>query len=149
MGKTRHSTVQVEHCKNKVNNKSMNLTGGKQCIETNDGCISLLNVNAWILGCSQHRMEQITPCVMTSDKEWDSLIVYHSIADVEKWYDAFQDMVRGDTNSPFDLHGECRPRCLIQMTTRYQIRHMWPRYCATHTNGPQTPFLLTLNLTLR
>ena len=69
MGLTIHSAGQIEHFKNKVDDRSMK-TGGTQCIRNNDGYIIPLDI---INGLPYMKM---TP---NTDDEWDDPSIPHII----------------------------------------------------------------------
>jgi hypothetical protein len=94
-GKTIHSSVQVEHFGNNVNDKSVKVKGGKQCITTLDGFAIPLQIRGGLAYLDMHppddkELETLPHVVLTSDAEWNPTIVDCEID--KKWLDAQMDL---------------------------------------------------------
>ena len=75
-GKTIHSSVQVENYGNDVNDKSLKVRGGTQCLATLDGCAIPLRIRgglAYIDMCppSDEELDDLPQVVLTTDMDWD------------------------------------------------------------------------------
>ena len=82
LGKTIHSSLQLEHFKNIVNDKSMKVPGGTQSILTNDGHIFPLDILHGLPYMSirpfkDAEWEVLPHVIMTSDEEWDPSVLDH------------------------------------------------------------------------
>jgi len=75
-GKTIHSSSQLEWYKNDVNNKSIKVSGGMQCIRTNNGYVIPISIRdglPYIAVCpfSDEEWDNLPHVVLTSDMDWD------------------------------------------------------------------------------
>jgi hypothetical protein len=91
-GKTIHSSVQIENHGNDVNDKSLKVKGGKQCITTLDGYAIPLQIRGGLAYMdmyppSDDELNDLPYVVLTSDIDWDPTIVDNEI-DIEEWLDA-------------------------------------------------------------
>ena len=114
-GKSIHSSGQLEHHRNDVNDKSMKVNGGMQRIVTNDGYVFPLNIKNGlpylkIRPYTDDEWETLPHVVWTADEEWDPTVLNHEIINDTEWYDAVSDMQEGIINSPFDEFGNYRHR---------------------------------------
>ena len=79
-GKTIHSSVQVEHHGNDVNDKSLKVKGGKQRVKTLDGYAIPLQIRGGLAYMDMHppsndELNDLPHVVLTSDINWDPSIV--------------------------------------------------------------------------
>ena len=114
-GKTIHSSGQLEHYKNDVNDKSLRVPGGLQRITTNDGYVHPLTIKnglpyVSIRPFTDEEWDTLPHVVWTSDVEWDPSVLDCTIEDQETWYDALSDIEGGILHSPFDEYGKYRYR---------------------------------------
>lgn len=91
-GKTIHSSVQIEHHGNEVNDRSSKLRGGKQCITTVDGYVIPLHIRGGLAYMDMHppddeEYDNLPHVFLTSDHEWDPSVVDNEV-DMEEWLDA-------------------------------------------------------------
>ena len=108
--RTIHSSGQLEHFKNHVDDRSCKV-GGKQMITTNDGYIFPLDIKS---GLAYLKMRPYTddefrdlPHVhFTSDVDWDPNILDHEISNNDKWYDQQDDVDEIPDKSDFDIVGD-------------------------------------------
>jgi hypothetical protein len=75
-GSTIHSPCQFEWYKNEVNDKSINVPGGLQRIQTLDGYIIPLTIKDGLARLSIHpytdkEWEDLPHAILTSEVEWD------------------------------------------------------------------------------
>ena len=113
-GRTIHSSGQIEHYKNHVDDKSMRV-GGKQRILTNDGYVIPLDI---IQGLPYMKMQPHTDkelkdlphVILTSGAPWDPTVLDNTISDKNDWYNTVKDYEEEVINSPFDEFGNYRNR---------------------------------------
>jgi hypothetical protein len=116
-GKTIHSSIQIEHFGNDVNDRSTKVTGGRQCITTLDGYAIPIQIRGGLAYMDMHppdddEYDDLPHVVLTSDADWDPSIVDNEL-DMDEWLDAR--MTVGDLpgvseygDNRFDLHGNYR-----------------------------------------
>jgi len=113
-GRTIHSSAQLEWYKNDVNDKSMKVAGGLQCILTNDGYVIPINMRDGLLYVSLHpytdeEWESLSHIILTSDVDWDASVLDHDLDDSETWFDAISDIPTAPPHTLFDELGDyCR-----------------------------------------
>ena len=125
-GKSIHSSAQMEHYQNIVDDKS-NRVGGKQCIKTLDGYIIPLNIQNGLVYMDMHapsskEYNDLPHIVLTSDVDWDPAVLDNEfvVADVQ-WYNAqdeypFHDPNFNDTGQSVLVSSECN-LCLSYLDT--------------------------------
>ena len=93
-GKTIHSSVQMEHYKLKVHEKSLKAAGGSQRITTPDGYVFPVDI---IQGLpyikmrrpTEHELQSLPHVIITSDVDWDPSVLDNVINDDDdSFYDA-------------------------------------------------------------
>ena len=109
-GSTIHSSGQLEMYKNTVNDKSLKVPGGQQCITTCDGYVHPLDIKnglpyVSIRPYTDLEWDTLPHVIWTSDEEWDPTVLDHTLTDDEQWYDAISDLQEGILHSPFDTFG--------------------------------------------
>ena len=114
-GKTIHSSGQLEMFGNDVNDKSIRVKGGKQCIQTQDGYCIPLNIIAGLPYMSlrpytDDEWEDLPHIVLTNDSDWDPSVLDNTIDNDETWFDAISDLPDEDTHSLFDHQGNYQRR---------------------------------------
>jgi hypothetical protein len=110
IGRTIHSSVQIENYKNSVDDRSM-LVGGRQCIRTIDGFIIPIDI---INGLPYIKMtphtdtefNELPHVVFTSGNEWNARSLDVTLSDREDWANIISDLDQGLYKSPFDEHGD-------------------------------------------
>ncbi|EEC42547.1 predicted protein [Phaeodactylum tricornutum CCAP 1055/1] len=109
-GKTIHSSAQLEHYRNKVEDRSRNV-GGQQRIVTLDDYITPLQYSEF---------ESLPHVVLTSNIDWDPSILDNEVDMVNNWYDAMQDLPGNTYVEPrFDNTGQYLHRhCVLQSRWR-------------------------------
>ena len=113
-GRTIHSSAQVEHFKNKVDDRSMKV-GGTQCIRTNDGFVLPLDIINGLPYLKMHpnsdqEFEELPHVILTAGTDWDPTVIDHTLTDKEDWYDTLADLNDGIISTPFDEFGNYRKR---------------------------------------
>ena len=116
-GKTIHSSAQLEHFKNDVNDKSLHVSGGLQRIHTNDGYTHPLHIHHGLPYISMRpftddEWDTLPHVVWTSDVEWDPSVLDCNIEDQPDWHESISDLEGGIIHSPFDEYGNYRHRTL-------------------------------------
>ena len=112
--RTIHSSGQLEHYGNIVDDRSMKV-GGRQCIRTNDGYIIPLDIINGLpyLKMEKHtdkEWEELPHVVLTAPGVWDPTVLDNVITDHEEWADTIKDLDEGLIQTPFDEFGNYRKR---------------------------------------
>ena len=99
----------MEHHGNDVNDKSIKVQGGKQCITTVDGCAIPLQIQCGLAYMGMHppsdkEYDALPHVVLTSDMDWDPAVVDNEL-DFDEWLDAR--MEEDDQPGP-NSYGDCR-----------------------------------------
>ena len=89
-GKIIHSSGQLEHYKNNVNDKSMKVEGGLQRIATNDGYVHPLTIKGGLPDITIHpytdqEWKESPHVIWTSDAKWDPSVLDNVIDDDNEW----------------------------------------------------------------
>ena len=113
-GRTIHSAIQIEHFKNKVDDRSMRV-GGQQCIRTHDGYVIPLDI---INGLPYMKMKPYTDAewdslpktVITSPTEWKPTLLDNTLSSQPDWYNHVKQIDDGLIDTPFDQFGNYRHR---------------------------------------
>jgi hypothetical protein len=110
-GSTIHSPCQFEWYKNDVNDKSVNIPGGLQCIQTLDGYIIPLSIKDGLACLSirpymDHERNNLPHFILTSEIEWDPSVLDHDFKEDEQWG------VVPEIESSFDEFGDYK-HCVI------------------------------------
>ena len=110
-GKTIHSSLQLEHFGNDVNEKSVKLPNGLQRIKTPDGYVHPIDVKDGlgyvpIRPFTDKEWDELPHVIWTSDVDWDPAIYDMTISDQETWYDAVSDIQENPTKQLFDQYGD-------------------------------------------
>jgi hypothetical protein len=104
-GSSIHSPCQFEWYKNYVNEKSILVTGGLQCIQTLDGYIIPLSIQDGltrrnIRPYTDQEFDTLPHVILTSELEWDPSVLGHVFKQDEQWGEA------PSFNSRFDEVGD-------------------------------------------
>jgi hypothetical protein len=118
-GKTIHSATQLESYQNDVNDRSVKVQGGLQCIVALDGYVIPINI---LGGLPYIKMRPYTDTewdalphvILTSDMDWDPSVLNHTLDDDEHWYDAICDLEQRPYTSMFDHEGDYLGRVTVQ-----------------------------------
>jgi hypothetical protein len=118
-GSTIHSPCQFEWYKNDVNDKSINVPGGLQCIQTLDGYIIPLNIKDGLAQLSirpytDHEWDNLLHVILTSEVECDPSVLDHDFKEDEQWGD-FPEL-----ESSFDEFGDYKHRVIVQHLAYFQ-----------------------------
>lgn len=117
-GDSMHSSVQMEHFKAAVDDKSITV-GGKQHIITNDDYVLPLSIKnglpcITIKPCTDNQWDSLPHTVLTSDADWDpSALDSPGEVDDAAWYDAQSSLSEGPTSPTFNEYGELRKEFLM------------------------------------
>ena len=108
--KTIHSSAQLEMFGNSVDEKSLLVPGGKQCITTPDGYCIPLNIKSGLPYMSMRpytdsEWNSLPHVIMTSDATWDPTVLDNTIDDNETWFDAVDSHTHPTALSLFDECG--------------------------------------------
>jgi Reverse transcriptase (RNA-dependent DNA polymerase) len=95
-GKTIHSSIQIEHFGNEVNDKSIKVTGGKQRIITLDGYAIPLNLRGGLAYLDMHppddlEYDTLPHVIITSDVDWEPSALDCEL-DLDEFVDAHEDL---------------------------------------------------------
>ena len=109
-GKTIHSSIQLEEFGLKVNEKSVQVPGGLQRIETPDGYVHPIRIKdglpyVALRPYTDEEWDTLPHVHWTRDSDWDPAIFDHEFDDDEEWYDTVMD--QGDL---FDNVGDYHHR---------------------------------------
>ena len=121
LNRTIHSAGQIEHNKNKVDDRSMKV-GGTQCIRTNDGYIIPLDIINGLpyIKMSPHtdqEWDELPHVILTSGDQWDPRVLDNTITDKDDWYNTLKQYDDGLISTPFDEYGNYRHRTVPEATT--------------------------------
>jgi len=112
--KTILSSAQLEWYKNDVNDKSMKVARGLQCILTNDRYVIPINMRdglPYVSLClyADEEWEILLHIILTSDVDWDPSVLDHDLDDHETWFDVISDLPSAPPHTMFDELGDyCR-----------------------------------------
>ena len=114
LGRTIHSSGQIEAYKNKVDDRSMKI-GGNQCIRTLDGYLIPLDIINGLpylkmVPPTDTEMKELPHIIFTPANAWDPKILDNVLSDKDDWYNTLRDLDEGIIDSPFDMFGNYRHR---------------------------------------
>ena len=118
-GKTIHSSGQLEWYKNDVNDKSIKVAGGLQCILTSDGYVIPISIRdglPYITLCpfTDEEWDSLPHVILTSDADWDPSMLDLDLDEPEAWFDAITDLPPDKPPSAFDEFGDYNKRVVMQ-----------------------------------
>jgi hypothetical protein len=110
-GKSIHSSVQLEDYKNDVNDRSMKIKGGLQCIMTLDGYLHPINIVDGLpytpmRPYTDDEWKKLPHVVWTSDVNWDPSVVDNYISDDNKWFRSLPKDEGKYLDDPFNMVGD-------------------------------------------
>lgn len=113
-GRTIHSDGQLEHYKNKVDDRSMKV-GGQQCIRTLDGYVFPLDIinglpYLQMVPNTDEEMRTLPHVILTAGNEWDPSVLDNMLTDQEDWYNMLKKDDDGIIKTPFDECGNYKNR---------------------------------------
>jgi len=99
LGRTIHSSGQIEHFKNKVHDRSRTV-GGKQCIKTLDGYLIPINIIAglpYINMCAHtdDEFERLPHVILTGGHEWNPSVIDYHLTSQADWKYLLKDLDTG------------------------------------------------------
>ncbi len=108
-GRTIHSALQLEHYKNKVDDRSIK-AGGRQCITTLEGHVLPLDI---INGLpylkmrppSEQEIKELPHVIMTSGDTWNPALLDCTLSDKDDWYNTITRLNEETLKTPFDEYG--------------------------------------------
>jgi hypothetical protein len=120
-GSTIHSLCQLEWYKNDVNDKSINVPGGVQRIQTLDGYIIPLSIKdglarLHIRPYTDHEWDTLPHVILTSELEWDPSVRDHGFKTDEQWG------AIPEIDDRLDQFGDYNHRVVVQHLSYFQ-RH--------------------------
>jgi hypothetical protein len=121
-GRSIHSAAQLEWHQNDVNDRSIKVTGGLQCIAMPDGYvipINIINSLPYIQmhPYTDHEWDTLPHVVLTSDVDWDPTVLDHNLTANNLWFDAVTDLEANPFCTLFDEFGKnYHHRILVQGT---------------------------------
>ena len=109
-GKTIHSSTQIEHYGNVVDDRSAKVPGGQQCIKTLDGYVLPLQIRAGLVYLDMHppsdqELASLPYVVLTSDVDWDPSTLDHEL-DLDTWSSQFPHTKDPCAEHRFDNYGD-------------------------------------------
>ena len=114
LNRTIHSSVQIEHYRNTVDDRPLRL-GGTQCLRTHDGYVMAFDFSNGLpfLPMEPHTREEwntLPHIILTSGDVWDPSVVDETLTDKDDWYNTVKDLDDGRIQTPFDEFGNYRHR---------------------------------------
>jgi hypothetical protein len=116
LGFSIHSAIQLEHYKNRVDDRSIK-SRGRQCLTTLEGYVVPLDI---INGLPYMKMRpplddelKDLPHIMTSGERWNPAKHDFTLSDQDDWYNTICKIDEGELKTPFDEYGRYMGRELI------------------------------------
>ena len=114
-GNTIHSCGQMEVYGSEVNDRSLRVKGGRQCIRTPDGYLIPLNVYNGlpymnIRPYTDHELATLPQVIMTGEDDWDPTVLDCALEDEDLWFDTLEDISDEPGFGPFDQYGRFKKR---------------------------------------
>ena len=108
--RTIHFSGQIEAYKNYINDQSKKVSGGWQCIRTNDGYVIPIDI---INGLPYIKMQpnttkeykELPHVILTGRAPWNPTVLDNGISGKEDWYNNIKDLHDGLIKMPFDKYG--------------------------------------------
>jgi hypothetical protein len=118
-GKSIHSAAQLEYYRNNVNDQSIKVQGGLQCIMTLDGYVIPIYIISGLPYVHMHlytheEWETLPHVILTADINWDPSVLDHMMEDDEHWYAAICNLEQSPYTSMFDEEGNYLGCVIIQ-----------------------------------
>jgi len=126
-GKTIHFSGQLEWYKNDVNDKSIKVAGGLQCILTNDGYVIPISIRDGLPYVALHpftdeEWDSLLHVILTGDADWDPSVLDLDLDENEAWFDAITDLPPDKPPSAFDEFGDYHKRVVMQS---HDVLYSW------------------------
>ncbi len=126
-GKTIHCSGQLEWYKNDVNDKSVKVAGGSQCILTNDGYVIPISIRdglpyITLRPFTNEEWDSLLHVILTGDTDWDPSMLDVDLDEQESWYDAITDLPPDKSPTTFDEFGDYNKRVIIQS---HDVLYCW------------------------
>jgi hypothetical protein len=123
-GATIRSPCQFEWYKNDMNDKSINVPGGLQRIQTLDGYIIPLSIKDGLASLSirpytDHEWDNLPHVILTSELEWDPSVLDHNFKDNEQWGKV------PELDSSFDDYGDYKHHVVVQNQAYFHRQVSW------------------------
>jgi hypothetical protein len=114
-----HSPCQCEWYKNDVNDKSILVAGGLQCIQTVDRDIIPLSIQDGLTHCNirpytNQEFDTLPHVILTLESKWDPSVLDHAFKQGEQWGEA------PSFNSQFDEAGDYKQRIIFHHNTYFK-----------------------------
>jgi hypothetical protein len=111
-GRTIHPSAQLEWYQNNVNDHSLKIQGGLQCITTLDGYVHPINIVSSLPYITMRPYmdaewwETLPHVIWTGDTDWDPSVLDHTLDDDKHWFDAISDLATEPFTALFDEFGD-------------------------------------------
>jgi hypothetical protein len=111
--------VQLKLYQNDVNDHSVKVPSGLQCITTLDNYVHPLNIVSglpYVTICpyTDNEREILPHVIWTGDLNWDPSVLDHTLDGDQNWFDAIFDLEAQPFTSLFDEFGDYRKRIIVQ-----------------------------------
>jgi hypothetical protein len=106
---------------NDVNDRSIKVQGGLQCITTLDSYVFPVNIVNGLPYVTMHpytdaEWDTLPHVIWTGDSNWDPTVLDHHLDDDAHWFDAISNLKARPFTNLFDECGNYRNRVLVQHT---------------------------------
>jgi hypothetical protein len=109
LGRSIHSAIQLEHYKNRVDDRLIK-SRGRQCLTTLEGYVIPLDI---INGLpymkmrppSDDELKELPHIIMTSGERWNPAKHDFTLSDQDDWYNTICKINEGELKTPFDEYG--------------------------------------------
>ncbi len=110
-----------------MNNKSIKVAGGLQCILTNDGYVIPISIRDGLPYVALHlftneKWDSLPHVILTGDADWDLGILDLDLDDNETWFDAISDLPLDKPPSAFNEVGDYTKRVVVQS---HDVLYSW------------------------
>ena len=122
LGRTIHSSGQIESYKNKVDDKSIKV-GGRQVIQTLEGYILPLDIINGLPHLAMdpptsNEMDELPHIILTPASVWNPKTLDNNLSHQDDWINIIADLDNGITETPFDMFGNYKKREVLQDFTQ-------------------------------
>jgi hypothetical protein len=126
-GSSIHAPCQMESYKNEVNDRSIHVPGGLQCIKTLDGYIIPLRIHSGLARLpirpyTDEEWDRLPNVMLTAETEWDPSTIDHEFPPDEQWGGTIDEHKDLPCTHMFDEYGDYRKRVIVQHAS-YFLRH--------------------------
>jgi len=103
------------------------VTGGLQCILTNDGYVIPISIRDGLLYIALHQFtdkewDSLPHVILTSDADWDPSVLDLDLDEHEAWFDAITDLPPDKLPSVFEEFGDYNKRVVMQT---HDVLYSW------------------------